>query len=108
MTTSRKEQIVSLLESDPNDTFLRYGLAMELRKEASYPEARAEFEKLMRGNPPYVAAWFMCGQMLAEMDEIEESRTVLREGIEIARQQGDAHAAGEMGELLASLGSFGE
>lgn len=81
---------------------------MELRKEGSYAEARTEFEKLMHGKPPYVAAWFMCGQMLAEIDQIDEARAVLRDGIEIARQQGDAHAAGEMGELLASLGSFGE
>lgn len=108
MTNSRKQQILSLLESDPSDTFLRYGLAMELRKEESFAEARTEFEKLMHGNPPYVAAWFMCGQMLAEMGEIEDSRAVLRDGIEIARQQGDGHAAGEMGELLASLGSLGE
>ncbi|WDI42419.1 tetratricopeptide repeat protein [Bremerella sp. P1] len=108
MTNSRKQQILNLLENDPDDTFLRYGLAMELRKEGSHAEARTEFEKLMHGKPPYVAAWFMCGQMLAEMGEIEDSRTVLREGIEIARQQGDGHAAGEMGELLASLGSLGE
>ncbi|RCS56018.1 tetratricopeptide repeat protein [Bremerella cremea] len=108
MANSRKEQILSLLENDPNDTFLRYGLAMELRKEGSHAEAREQFESLMRGTPPYVAAWFMCGQMLAEMGEIEESRSVLREGVEIARQQGDAHAAGEMAELLASLGSLGE
>lgn len=108
MTNSRKEQILDLLENDPNDTFLRYGLAMELRKEGSHEEARQQFESLMRGDPPYVAAWFMCGQMLAEMGEIEESRTVLREGIEIARLAGDAHAAGEMGELLSSLGSLGE
>lgn len=106
--TSRKEQILSLLESDPDDTFLRYGLAMELRKEGTYEEAREHFGKLMHQDPPYVAAWFMCGQMLAEVGDIDASRTVLREGIEVARQQGDAHAAGEMGELLASLGAMGE
>jgi hypothetical protein len=33
---------------------------------------------------------------------------MLREGIEIARQQQQLHAAGEMGQLLASLGSFPE
>lgn len=108
MATSRKEQILSLLESDPNDTFLRYGLAMELRKEGSYDQAQAEFQRLIEGEPPYVAAYFMLGQMLAEIGQVEPSRAVLRDGIEVARQQGDAHAAGEMGELLASLGSLGE
>ena len=33
---------------------------------------------------------------------------LLREGIEAARQQGNGHAAGEMSELLMSLGAAGE
>ena len=36
------------------------------------------------------------------------ARDVLREGIEAARAAGDAHAAGEMSEFLASLGALGE
>ena len=32
----------------------------------------------------------------------------VREGIEEARRQGKAHAAGEMSELLMSLGVIGE
>jgi homoaconitase/3-isopropylmalate dehydratase large subunit len=35
---------------------------------------------------------------------IDEARATLREGIEEARRQGKAHAAGEMSELLMSLG----
>jgi hypothetical protein len=46
----------------------------------------------------------MAGQQLARLDRIEEARSFLRDGIEAARTQGDAHAAGEMSEFLASLG----
>jgi hypothetical protein len=37
-----------------------------------------------------------------------DARLALREGIEAARQQGNGHAAGEMSELLMSLGAAGE
>ena len=50
----------------------------------------------------------MSGQQLARLNRIAEARTVLRDGIEEARRQGDSHAAGEMSEFLASLGSLGE
>ena len=46
-------------------------------------------------------------QLLVKLDRVEEARTALREGIEVARQEGELHAAGEMGELLASLGAAG-
>jgi hypothetical protein len=42
------------------------------------------------------------------MDRITDARTMLRDGVEAARQQNELHAAGEMGELLASLGKAGE
>jgi hypothetical protein len=42
-----------------------------------------------------------------QLERIDEARTALRDGIEQARRQGNAHAAGEMSELLASLGAGG-
>jgi hypothetical protein len=49
----------------------------------------------------------MAGQQLASLGRTEEARDSLRSGIDQARAQGDAHAAGEMSEFLASLGSPG-
>jgi tetratricopeptide (TPR) repeat protein len=102
---SRREQIEAMLADDPGDVFLRYSLAMELDKAGDHEASLARFAELARGQPPYVPAYFMAGQQLARLGRLDESRTVLRDGIEAARAQGDAHAAGEMGELLASLGS---
>jgi hypothetical protein len=50
----------------------------------------------------------MAAQHLVARQRIEEARSTLREGIEEARRQGKAHAAGEMSELLMSLGEAGE
>ena len=47
----------------------------------------------------------MAAQQLAKLNRIEDARRHLREGIDNARTQGDTHAAGEMSEFLASLGS---
>ncbi|UUO08776.1 hypothetical protein M4951_10785 [Blastopirellula sp. J2-11] len=105
---SRREQIEALLADEPNDSFLLYGLAMEYRKEGAHAEALARFDQLIQQTPPYVPAYFMAGQMLAEAGRANESRTWLRDGIEEAQRQGNAHAAGEMSELLMTLGQMGE
>jgi hypothetical protein len=55
-----------------------------------------------------VPAFFMAAQQLVKLNRIAEARDALRCGIEEARRQNNAHAAGEMSEFLASLGSAGE
>lgn len=105
---SRREKIEAMLATDPNDTFLLYSLAMELRTEGDHEAALKIFGDLMKADPPHVQAFFMSGQMLAEIDRVDQARDHLRDGIDQARAQGDAHAAAEMSELLASLGQYGE
>ncbi len=101
---SRREKIEAMLADEPGDTFLRYSLAMELDKEGDHAGSLVKFTELTRDQPPYVPAFFMAGQQLARLARMSEAREFLRIGIEAARTQGDAHAAGEMSEFLASLG----
>jgi hypothetical protein len=103
---SRREKIEAMLADDPGDTFLRYSVAMELDKEGAHDESLAKFAELAHDEPSYVPAFFMAGQQLVRLGRLEDARTILRDGIEAARSQGDAHAAGEMSEFLASLGGM--
>ena len=97
-----------MLKLEPQDQFLRYGLAAEYDSEERHEESLALFRGLMADQPPHVPSFLRGAQLLVKLDRIEDARAVLRDGIEIARAQGETHAAGEMGELLASLGSLGE
>lgn len=106
--STRREKIEAMLVDDPNDTFLRYSLAMELDKEGANDASLTKLTELAKDTPPYVPAFFMAGQQLARLGRVNEARTILRDGIEAARIQGNGHAAGEMSEFLASLGSLGE
>jgi tetratricopeptide (TPR) repeat protein len=103
--SSRREKIEAMLADEPGDVFLRYSLAMELDKEGNHDRSLDLLTELIEHDPPYIAAYFMAGQQLARITRIEKARDVLRVGIEEARRQDDQHAAGEMSEFLASLGS---
>lgn len=101
---TRRERIEAMLVDDPKDIFLRYSLAMELAKEGEHDSSLSRLRELMADEPPYVPAFFRTGQQLAELGRVEDARAALRDGIEQARRQGDLHAAGEMSELLSTLG----
>lgn len=103
---TRRERLQALLQESPQDPFLRYGLAIEWAKEGDIERGLAGLRELMQETPPYVPAFFRAGQQYCELERIEEARSALRDGIEAARAQGNHHAAGEMSELLASLGSW--
>ncbi|MFM8216105.1 MAG: hypothetical protein ACKN82_15890 [Pirellula sp.] len=102
---SRKDKILAMLADEPNDPFLRYSLALELRKEENCDESIAILKELAYDPAvKYVAAFFMAAQQLAELGRIEDARGFLRDGIEEARTQNNLHAAAEMSELLKELG----
>ncbi len=108
MTPTRREKIEALLRDEPGDVFLRYSLALEMESGGEADASLEILEALARETPAYVPAFHMAGRQLAALGRIEEARRALREGIDAARSQGNAHAAGEMSELLMSLGEAGE
>jgi Flp pilus assembly protein TadD len=100
---SRREQIEDMLRDDPNDPFLRYGLAMEHASAGDDEGAVRCFGELIAVTPTYVPAYLQAGQALTRLGRTEEAAAVYRQGIAVARQQNDQHAAGEMEGLLDLL-----
>ena len=103
--TLRMTQIEAMLAEDPDDAFLRYGLAME---HASAGDDAACVEVLRdlinrTAAKPYIPAYLMAGQALVRLDRIPEASTILREGIAAAGKAGDTHAQGEMQGLLDTI-----
>lgn len=106
--TTRLERIEAMLAEEPHDSFLRYSLALELRNAGRNEESLERLAELTKDAPPHIPAFFMAAQQLVDLDRVADARTYLRDGIECAREQGDAHAAAEMSEYLSSLGEYGE
>ena len=100
---SRREQLESMLADSPDDTFLRYALAMELENEDENERSLELHDGLMKDDPPYVPSFFMSGQQLANLDRIAEAKEMLEKGIEQADAQQNLHAAGEMRQFLDTL-----
>jgi thioredoxin-like negative regulator of GroEL len=105
---SRREKIEAMLATDPQDVFLRYALANEYANEERFEDSLKLFAGLRSETPPHIPSFLRSAQVLVGVQRIDEARSVLREGIEVARAAGESHPAGEMGELLASLGRAGE
>ena len=100
---SRRAQLERLLESDPQDPFLHYSLAMEMQKEEAFDDALARFEHVLELDPKYVAAYKQKSLLLIKLSRRDEARATLTTGIEAARAGGDHHAADDLQQLLNTL-----
>jgi tetratricopeptide (TPR) repeat protein len=103
MTNPNIEVFQKAIERDPGNTFARYAIAMEYRKLKQYDESLAAFADTSEHDPNYISAYQMGGQTAVDADRKELAREMLEKGIEVAREQGNDHAASEMTELLDSI-----
>jgi Flp pilus assembly protein TadD len=93
-----------LLQSEPDDIFLRYALAKACISEGDFESGLSGFNEVIDRQPEYVPAYFQAGQALAENGRTAEARDIVTRGIQVARRVSDRHAESEMTEFLDSLG----
>lgn len=103
MEKNRLEFLNETLAASPENTFARYGLAMELQNTGQPAEAWQHFEYLLTHHPEYAAAYFQAGMLLVNMARREEARKVFERGIEVTGRQGNAHAQSELQSALDDL-----
>ena len=101
----KRLMLESSLAEDPADTFLRYGLAVQCLRDGDLEEGRQRLIALIADHPnDTVAAHQQLGQSYLEAGEAVEARSILEEGIALAKKRGDWHAASEMEGLLSQIG----
>ncbi len=93
-----------ILTMDPNNSFARYGLAMEYAGRGEIEAALAQFDTLLLAHPDYTAGYFMAAQTLARVQRTPEAIERLKAGIASAQRTGNTHAQSEMQGMLDELG----
>jgi thioredoxin-like negative regulator of GroEL len=104
--SERRLKLEAALAADPSDSFLRYGVAVQCLREGDTEAGREGLRALIADRPDApdtVAAYQQLGQSYMESGDVEEARSVLRQGMAKARDAGDAHAEGEMRGFLELL-----
>jgi tetratricopeptide (TPR) repeat protein len=100
---NRKEMLEQFLAQDPNDSFSRYALALELEKAGEKQEAVRHFQEVIARDPGYVAAYYHLGRALAQTGRGDEARDIYRRGLDVATASGDQRTQSEIAEALEAL-----
>jgi Tfp pilus assembly protein PilF len=101
---TRREFLEEALREDPDNTFARYGLALEIAK-TEPAAAWIHFEYLLLHHPEYAATYYPAGMFLISQGRPDDARKVLAAGAEVTGRQGKQHAQRELQAALEALDS---
>ena len=88
MATSRIEAFRQMLESDPENTMVRFGLANEYLKAEQYEEAIAALKDYLQRADDEGAAFGMLARAYEKVGKHDEARQAYQRGIEAAQSHG--------------------
>src|SRR4051794_19183256 len=97
------KKLAAMLEKQPNDTFLLYGMALEFKKANNAPRAIEYLDRVIQLDPGYCYAYHQKGLVYEAEGDTESARRSYRDGVDAAVKKGDEHARGEIQAALDML-----
>jgi tetratricopeptide (TPR) repeat protein len=101
--SARATALRALLEQDPKNSFVRYGLALDHVNNGDLESAVTEFRTLLANDPNYCAGYYHGGQTLEKLGRPADAAALYREGIEATKRTGDAHTRSEIEAALSLI-----
>lgn len=103
MNETRLEKLRRMARERPEDSRLRFGLAVELLNSGEIREGAEALRAYLSMAEDEGNAWARLGSALAGLGEVDEAREAYSRGIEIASRRGHEGLVEEMREALEDL-----
>ena len=103
MSQDRIEALKQLLEQEPHDTMLLFGLGNEYFSLGQYAEAIPYFEEAARVDPEYAAVYVYLARAYEETNQLELVRQTVERGWGPAVRSGDRNLTTELEDIRERL-----
>lgn len=103
MSQERIDALRRMLERNPDDARVRFGLAAEYERLGRWEDVARELGEYLARTEDEGNAWGRLGKALLELGREDEAREAYRRGIDAASRHGHPSMAAELEETLAEL-----
>jgi len=100
---SRLKQLLTFHDEDPEDSFVRFALAVEYVKLGRLAEGLEVFEDLRTHDPRYIGTYYHLGKLYERLDRPDDAADAYRAGMNMAMELTDFHARSELQSALLEL-----
>ncbi len=102
--SERLELLKTMLTESPKDSFLLFAIAKEYEGLGDIQAALDFFLNLKKENPDYVGLYYHLGKLYEKNEKIEKAFFTYKDGMRIAKEQGDQHSLNELAGAKLNLG----
>jgi tetratricopeptide (TPR) repeat protein len=102
-TTDRLNALITMLDADPKDAFCLYGIAQEYASRSEHDQAIEYYDRAIGSDPSDAYAYFHKARSLESLGLFDKAKDTLRSGTEVAQENNDTHAVGELQGYLQEL-----
>lgn len=100
----RIAQFRKMANDDPDNELGHYRLGQLLMEAQQYPEAIQSFRRTLELSPRFSKVYHLLGQSLLSNQQRDEAIALLKQGFEVADEQGDNMPREAMARMLVELG----
>jgi len=103
MTNSRIKWLAQAVRRNPEDSFSKFALALELLKNNRTSQALPLFESIHRNDPDYLGIYYHLGKLYQRLQRLDDAERCYLEGVGRAISQKESRTRSELEEALQQL-----
>jgi len=102
-SNNRIKQLATAVQQNPDDTFSKFALALELLKLNRVEKAQLLFEAVLKQDPEYLGVYYHLGKLYQSREMYEDAMQLYRDGAELADKQNNLRTKSELHEAIMQL-----
>ena len=100
---SNISRLAKAIKKDPDDTFSKFALALELIKINSVEKAQLLFEAVLKQDPEYLGVYYHLGKLYQSQGFYKKAMQLFKDGIKLASRQNELRTKSELQEAIQQL-----
>jgi tetratricopeptide (TPR) repeat protein len=100
--SKRLEQLLSMLESSPNEAFIIFAIAKEYEKYENDELSFQYYHQLIESRPDYIGTYYHLGKLYEKNQNPSKALEIYQKGMELSRNT-DRHAYAELSASAEDL-----
>jgi tetratricopeptide (TPR) repeat protein len=101
--TPRLQQLMEYYDADPTDPFILFAVAKEHEKLGDTQTALEWYTNLQFSHSDYIGVYYHLGKLYETMENYTEAKRMYSEGLVVAKNKNDFHAASELNNAKLNL-----
>lgn len=106
MQKERLEQLFDFLKNVPNDSFLKFAIALEYIKKDNDEKALEYFLNIVQNDPNYIGVYYHLGKLYERIGKNQDAEKIYQSGMQITKQKNELHTYSELQEAYNQLKDY--